>query len=105
MADIIFLFAAEIPSLLLSTQHIQQRTCEHCYTKLGPPGPAGPIGPQGSRGFPGASGSHGLPGHRGLPGRPGIPGMKGNKTWPWNKRDLFASLGYCQCSVAQTIKQ
>ncbi|KAM9476496.1 uncharacterized protein col21a1 [Clarias gariepinus] len=69
---------SEIPSLLLSTQHSQQRSCEHCHTRLGPPGPAGPIGPKGSRGFSGVPGSHGLQGHRGFPGRPGIPGMKGD---------------------------
>ncbi|MCJ8730920.1 hypothetical protein PDJAM_G00189690 [Pangasius djambal] len=68
---------SEIPSLLLSSQHSQQRSCEHCHTRPGPPGPPGPIGPQGSRGFPGAPGSQGLQGHRGLPGRPAIPGMKG----------------------------
>ncbi|KAI5108563.1 collagen alpha-1(XXI) chain-like isoform X2, partial [Silurus meridionalis] len=69
---------SEIPSLLLSTQHSQQRSCEHCHSRPGHPGPAGPRGPQGSRGFPGAPGSNGMQGHRGLPGRPGIPGMKGD---------------------------
>ncbi|KAI5611571.1 collagen alpha-1(XXI) chain-like isoform X2, partial [Silurus asotus] len=69
---------SEIPSLLLSTQHSQQRSCEHCHSRPGHPGPAGPRGLQGSRGFPGAPGSNGMQGHRGLPGRPGIPGMKGD---------------------------
>ncbi|XP_051503392.1 collagen alpha-1(XXI) chain-like [Myxocyprinus asiaticus] len=69
---------SEIPTLLLSSQHNHHRSCEHCYTRTGPPGPSGPPGPQGSRGFPGLSGSNGLQGQQGLPGRPGVPGMKGD---------------------------
>uniref|UniRef100_A0A8B9JDP9 Collagen alpha-1(XXI) chain n=1 Tax=Astyanax mexicanus TaxID=7994 RepID=A0A8B9JDP9_ASTMX len=69
---------SEISSFLLSSQHSQQRGCDHCYTRTGPPGLPGPVGPQGSRGFPGVPGSNGLLGPRGLPGRPGIPGMKGD---------------------------
>ncbi|KAI4878650.1 hypothetical protein NFI96_023259 [Prochilodus magdalenae] len=70
---------AEIPSLLLSSQYSQQRGCDHCQTRSGPPGPPGPAGPQGTRGFPGVPGSNGMQGHRGLPGRPGIPGIKALK--------------------------
>ncbi|XP_031434789.1 collagen alpha-1(XXI) chain isoform X4 [Clupea harengus] len=55
----------------------QQRSCDHCYTQAGSPGPAGPVGPQGGRGFPGMPGANGMQGHRGLPGRPGVPGLKG----------------------------
>lgn len=77
MPDYFFGVTAEIPALLLSSQHNHHRSCEHCYTRVGPPGPPGPPGPHGSRGFPGLSGSNGLQGQRGLPGRPGIAGMKG----------------------------
>uniref|UniRef100_A0A8C2DAG4 Collagen alpha-1(XXI) chain n=1 Tax=Cyprinus carpio TaxID=7962 RepID=A0A8C2DAG4_CYPCA len=69
---------SEIPALLLSSQHNHHRSCEHCYTQVGPPGPPGPPGPHGSPGFPGLSGSNGLQGPRGLPGRPGVLGMKGD---------------------------
>uniref|UniRef100_A0A672LXN6 Collagen alpha-1(XXI) chain n=1 Tax=Sinocyclocheilus grahami TaxID=75366 RepID=A0A672LXN6_SINGR len=69
---------SEIPALLLSSQHNHHRSCENCYTQVGPPGPPGPPGPHGSQGFPGLSGSNGLQGPRGLPGRPGGPGMKGD---------------------------
>ncbi|KAI1894737.1 hypothetical protein AGOR_G00118830 [Albula goreensis] len=68
----------EMPSFLENNHH---RSCDHCYSRAGPPGPhgpPGPSGPQGLRGFPGMPGSSGLQGRPGLPGLPGTPGIKGD---------------------------